>query len=173
MKGTAICKIKTGSNLESPYSKEGLKKLVLCETEKFDLVKSSSQMHNVRLKLPTTEQHYWSPLMNLSFEWDEYDNKLYIRGVIRPNDRVWIMFMFFYIGTIMLGLFGVIWVLTKWQVSDDLSLILIIPLSIFIFGSIFSTVKYGTLKAHTQMLHLLRFFLRKVLDSLECERCDD
>jgi len=169
---TAIGKIKPRFKLESPESKEDMMALILAEAEKDESVRSSSVRHNIRLKLPIKEQHYWSPVMNLSFEWDEYDNKLYIRGVIGPNDRVWTMFMFFYIGTIMVGLFGGIWALTKWQVSDDLSLIWIIPFSIFVFGSIFSTVKYGKRKAHTQMLHLLRF-LRKAVDSVECKRCDD
>lgn len=169
---TSLGKIKPRFKLETPESKEDIMALILVESEKDDTVKSSTHTHHIKIKLPSKDQHYWSPVMNLSFDWDEYDNKLYIRGVIGPNDKVWTMFMFFYIGTIMAGLFGGIWALTKWQVSDDLSLIWIIPVSIFIFGSIFSTVKYGKRKAHTQMLHLLRF-LRKAVDSVDCERSDD
>ena len=60
----------------------------------------------------------------------------------------------------------------KMKKHKSASLLFIIPLSIFIFGSIFSTVKYGKRKAHTQMIHLLRF-LRKAVDSVECVRADD
>ena len=169
---TAIGKIKPRFKLETTESKEDMMKLILAEAELDKSVRSSSVLQNIRLKLPTEEQHYWSPVMNLSFDWDEYDKKLYIRGVVGPNDKVWTMFMFFYIGVSMVGLFGGIWALVKWQVSDDMSLLFIIPLTIFIFGSIFTTVKVGKRKAHTQMLHLLRF-LRKAVDSVDCERSDD
>lgn len=169
---TAIGKIKPRFKLESPESQEDLMALILSEAEKDDTLRFSSFLNQIKLKLPAKDQHYWSPVLSLSFDWDKYDNKLFVRGVIGPNDKVWTMFMFFYIGIIMIGLFGGIWALTKWQVNDDMSLIWIIPASIFIFGSIFSTVKYGKRKAHTQMLHLLRF-LRKSVDSVECVRCDD
>jgi len=169
---TAIGKIKPRFKLETPESKEYMMTLILAEAKKDDSVRTSSHTHHIRVQCPAKHQHYWSPVMNLSFDWDEYDNKLYIRGVIGPNDKVWTMFMFFYIGIIMIGLFGGIWSLTKWQIHDDASLLFIIPLCIFIFGSIFSTVKYGKRKAHTQMIHLLRF-LRKAVDSVECVRTDD
>jgi len=169
---TAIGKIKPRFKLESPESKQDMMALILAEAKKDDTVRSSSHTHHIGIQCPAEHQHYWSPVMNLSFDWDDFDNKLYIRGVIGPNDKVWTMFMFFYIGIIMIGLFGGIWALTKWQVHDDASLLFIIPLSIFIFGSIFSTVKYGKRKAHTQMIHLLRF-LRKAVDSVECVRADD
>jgi hypothetical protein len=169
---TAIGKIKPRFKLETSESKEDMMKLILAEAEKDVSIRSSAVLQNIRIKLPTQHQHYWSPVMNLSFDWDGYDNKLQIRGVIGPNDKVWTMFMFFYIGTIMIGLFGGIWSLTKWQIHDDMSLLFIIPLTIFVFGSIFSTVKYGKRKAHTQMIHLLRL-LRKAVDSVDCKRADD
>jgi len=169
---TAIGKIKPRFKLETTESKTDMMALILAEGKKDDTIKIHFVLDSIKIQCPLADEHYWSPVMNLSFDWDDYDKKLYIRGIIGPNDKVWTMFMFFYIGVIMVGLFGGIWALTKWQVHDDSSLLFIIPLTIFIFGSIFSTVKYGKRKAHTQMLHLLRF-LRRAVDSVDCVRSED
>jgi len=169
---TAIGKVKPRFKLQTPESKDKMLELIIAEAKSDSTVKVSNHTNQVKLMLPIEERHYWSPVMNLTCEWDEYDKKTYIRGVIGPNDKVWTMFTFFYIGIIMIGMFGGIFAMVKWQVNDDKSMLFIIPLCIFIFGSIFSTVKYGKRKAHTQMIHLLRF-LRHAVDSVECTRVDE
>ncbi len=169
---TAIGKIRPRFKLETPLSKEEAMDLINKKAQEDESISSSSFTRFIKLRSPVEERHYWSPVMNLTFEWDEYDNKTLIRGVIGPNEKVWSMFMFFYIGIIAIGMFGGIFALVKWQVNDNPNLLFIIPLSIFIFGSIFSTVKYGKRKGHTQMLHLLRF-LRKSVDDIDCVRSED
>jgi cytochrome c-type biogenesis protein CcmH/NrfF len=81
------------------------------------------------------------------------------------------MLMFFYSGLLIIALFGGIFSLTKWQISNDPSLLWIAPLCLFLFGSIITVAKIGKRKAHTQMLHLMRF-LRRALDTIECKRTE-
>lgn len=169
---TAVGKIKPRFKLQTPEDKEVMLGLIIDQAKLDESIKVSTHTNQIKIKMPIAEQHYWSPVLNLTCEWDEYDKKTFIRGVIGPNDKVWTMFTFFYVGVIMIGMFGGIFSLVKWQIHDDSTWLFIIPLSIFIFGSIFSTVRYGKRKAHTQMLHLLRF-LRRAVDSVECVRVDD
>jgi hypothetical protein len=169
---TAVGKIKPRFKLQTQEGKNSMLDLILTHANADDSVKVSSHTNQIKLMLPFTERHYWSPVMNLTCEWDDYDKKTYIRGVIGPNDKVWTMFTFFYIGIIMIGMFGGVFSLVKWQIHDDSTWLFVIPLCLFIFGSIFSTVKFGKRKAHTQMLHLLRF-LRRAVDSVKCVRVND
>ena len=166
---TAVGKIKPRFKLQTTENKDKILELIISEAKADLTVKVSNHTNQIKLMLPPTERHYWSPVINLTCEWDEYDKKTYIRGVIGPNDKVWTMFTFFYTGIIMIGMFGGIFSFVKWQIHDDSTWLFIIPLCLFIFGSIVSTVKFGKRKAHTQMVHLLRF-LRRAIDSVDCER---
>jgi len=168
---TAIGKIKPRFKLETPEAKEKVMNLIIDEAKTDDSVVLSTFTRFIKLCCPKAHQHYWSPVLNITFDWDEYDKKTYLRGVIGPNEKVWTMFMFFYIGLIVIGLFGGLYSLSKWQVSGDTSMLWIAPLCLFLFGSIFTVAKYGKRKAHLQMLHLLRF-LRRAVDSIECVRID-
>ncbi|MGV6861867.1 MAG: hypothetical protein ACWA41_08840 [Putridiphycobacter sp.] len=169
---TAIGKIKPRFRLETPELKEDVMNLIINEAKQDQSVVMSSFTRFIKLSCPTAELHYWSPVMNISFEWDEYDKKTYMRGVIGPNEKVWTMLMFFYIGLIVIGMFGGIYSLTKWQISNDPSLLWIAPVCLFLFGSIITVARVGKRKAHLQMLHLLRF-LRRAVDSIECVRTDE
>jgi hypothetical protein len=103
---TAVGKIKPRFKLQTPESKDKMLELIIAEAKADETVKVSNHTNQIKLMLPFDERHYWSPVMNLTCEWDEYDKKTYIRGVVGPNDKVWTMFMFFYIGVLMIGMFG-------------------------------------------------------------------
>jgi hypothetical protein len=168
---TAIGKIKPRFKLETPESKEMVMRIIINNAKKDPTIVLSTYTHFIKLRYPKTDQHYWSPVLQLSFDWDDYDHKTYIRGVIGPNEKVWTMLMFFYSGLLIIALFGGIFSLTKWQISNDPSLLWIAPLCLFLFGSIITVAKIGKRKAHTQMLHLMRF-LRRALDTIECKRTE-
>ncbi|MFY0643333.1 MAG: hypothetical protein JXR19_02595 [Bacteroidia bacterium] len=61
------------------------------EQHKIDAVFSG---HHIILKIPTSEQHYWSPQLSLSLE-DENEGTL-VRGMYGPPPSVWTMFAFGY-----------------------------------------------------------------------------
>ena len=50
--------------------------------------------HHATIKIPPTEQHFWSPQLTLNFETQE--DKTIIRGLYGPNPNVWLLFMFLY-----------------------------------------------------------------------------
>ncbi len=63
---------------------------------------------HLTLKIPLTEQHYWSPQLNLTFEED--DEGTLVRGLYGPNPTVWLLFLFGYgtLGTaaLFIGIIG-------------------------------------------------------------------
>lgn len=72
--------------------------------------------NHVILKIPEDIHHYWSPELQLEVSTnylkdDGYSDRqedTIIRGFIGPKSTVWTMFMFFYIASGLLLLFGII-----------------------------------------------------------------
>ena len=60
--------------------------------------------HHATIKIPESEQHFWSPQLSLSFE--SIEDKTLIRGLYGPNPNVWLLFMFlyFFMGFVVLTL---------------------------------------------------------------------
>jgi len=50
--------------------------------------------HQLVLKIPFEQQHFWSPQLTISFEGTE--EGLTVRGLCGPRTTVWMMFVFFY-----------------------------------------------------------------------------
>ncbi len=163
-------KIRPRFKLKTPEKKEDIMKLISDFTAADPTLTHSTYTRFIKLSIPNKEQHYWSPVLSLSF--DQQKDATIIRGVIGPKDKIWTMFMFFYIGISVLGLFGSMVALVKWQMSADLSLLFVIPLTIILLLSIFYTSKYGKVQAHTQTIHILRA-LRKAVDTVECVRIEE
>jgi hypothetical protein len=76
--------------------------------------------------IKASEQHFWSPQLNISFEETDRDT-LIIRGRYGPNPSVWLMFLF---GNILLGIaafFITIWGLAKLNLHKDATILWILP----------------------------------------------
>ncbi len=59
--------------------------------------------NHVVLKIPTNQQHFWSPQLSLNFE--ETDEGTNISGLYGPNPNVWALFTFAYATIGILALF--------------------------------------------------------------------
>lgn len=166
---TAVGKIRPRFRLKTSLEKEDIMDIIHDHGLLDDSVVNSKYDRFIKLTIPKSDRHYWTPVLSLSFD-KEKDGTL-IRGLIGPNDKVWTKFMFFYIATGTLGTIGSIFSLVQYQLHDTLAYIFIIPLTIVLFSTIFFTAKYGKTQAHTQTLHLLRF-LRKSVDDTDCVRVE-
>ncbi|PIE50546.1 MAG: hypothetical protein CSA38_02815 [Flavobacteriales bacterium] len=167
---TAKGKIRPRFKLQTPETKETFIRLVQAEAEKNPAVKLSVNRHKyLRLSIPEEEQHYWSPVLNISCDDEEEPHKTIIRGHIGPSENVWSLFVLVYSAIAIVGFFGSIWAYVKWNVDGETGYLIIIPIAILLVLSIFLTSKFGQYKGHSQMLRLLRF-LRRAVDTIECER---
>jgi hypothetical protein len=166
---SAAGKIRPRFKLKSPVDKDELMELIFSQAKEDKTIGLQKQGRSLRLSIPKHAQHTWSPVLTLSF--DKEKNNTIIRGLIGPSEMVWQVIMLFYIAFSILGFFGSIFAMVKWQLNGTLGYLIILPITIIILFSIFFISKAGAVKAHTETLHLLRF-LRKAVDSIECERID-
>ena len=117
---------------------------------------------HIFIKLPKSEQHFWSPQLHL--EIDELDeNSSTIRGLFGPNPTVWTMFMFFHF--IVAGLFigfGT-WAYTNWALKTDYTIqISAMLLMIVCWLALYFIGRLGK-KAGTEQMQLLHGFMRDTL----------
>lgn len=167
---TTAGKIRPRFKLESPVPKEELMEVVLHHIKQDKSIIYNSYERFIKITIPPEEQHYWSPLLSLTFEQEE--DRTLIRGVIGPKESIWTMFIFFYISLAVAGFFGSMYALVKWSLNNDKSFLVLIPIVIALLLSVFFTSKYGKVQAHTQTLHVLRA-LRKAVDSVQCTRIEE
>lgn len=167
---SAVGKIRPRFKLESPESMESIMVLILEAAAKDDSIVSLKQQNRfIKLTIPESEQHYWSPVLNLTCSKNEIPDKTIIRGHIGPSENVWGLFVLTYSAIAILGFFASVWAYVQWVLNKDLMYFWSVPLSILLLFTMFATSKYGQKKAHLQTLHIMRF-LRKAVDNIECVR---
>jgi hypothetical protein len=167
---TIAGKIRPRFKLESPASKEKLMTLISEHSKQDTTIIHNTHDRFIKLSVPAKDQHYWSPVVSLSFEQE--DNRTLVRGVIGPKENIWTMFMFFYIGISVLGFFATMFSLVKLQTSGSTAYLFLIPIFLIILSTIFLTSRYGKVQAHSQTIHLLRS-LRASVDDIECVRVEE
>tara|TARA_R110001592_G_scaffold126028_2_gene336545 strand:- start:3099 stop:3626 length:528 start_codon:yes stop_codon:yes gene_type:complete len=121
--------------------------------------------NHIFFNIPIQNQHYWSPAMEVIIEeFDDDKHKTSIRCLIGPRQTVWMMLMFFYIGVGVLGFFGGIYGLAKWNLGKETLLVWAVPLAVVLFGLIYFTAKYGQKKGRDQVLYLVSFIYHAIDD---------
>jgi hypothetical protein len=162
-------KIRPRFNFETPLKKEEIMYLIHAQGTSDPTIVCSKYSRFIRLSMPKKQLHTWSPVLNLSFEQQE--NRTLIRCLIGPSETVWQSIMLFYIAFSILGFFGSVFALVRWSLNGSMDYLFILPLSIAFLFSIFLISRQGKIKAHLEMLHLLRF-LRKAVDEIEFNRVE-
>ena len=90
--------------------------------------------NHVTLKIPSAQQRYWSPQMQVELE--STNNGTLLRGLIGPKPGIWTMFVFFYSAfgflTMLGALFGISQIMLKmnpwalWSLPVGLIIILLL-----------------------------------------------
>jgi hypothetical protein len=70
----------------------------------------------VTLRIPEEDQHFWSPLLNLSLETDD-EGRTVIHGIYGPNANVWTIFLYGYLLIGSLTLFSGLLGISQWVVG--------------------------------------------------------
>lgn len=162
--------IKPRFKLISSFSKEDVIQKINNSLPKQEMVEADFKGNHYFLRIKKSEQHYWSPSMEVVVE--RYHNnreKAYVRCLIGPKQSIWVMLMFFYIAVGVSGFFGGLYGLAKWNLGNETMFIWIIPVAIFLFGVIYFTAKYGQRKGRDQVLYLVSF-LYHAIDDKDIER---
>ena len=133
----------------------------LAKKEQKNIIVSRIDNH-VFLKLPKSEQHFWSPQLHL--EIDQISTKTsIIHGLFGPNPTVWTMFMFFHfiVGCLFLGLGA--WAYSSWSLGNSYAIqISLMLLMLIIWVVLYVAGRLGK-KAGMKDMHLLHRFMRDTL----------
>jgi len=108
--------------------------------------------NHVILKIPTDQQHYWSP--QLTLELEKHGNSTLIRGLFGPNPGVWTMFVFFYSAIGFLTLMGLIFGLSQMMLKMNAYGLWSVPAGGFLLIGLFVMSKIGQRLGHDQMSQL-------------------
>lgn len=122
------------------------------------------------LRIPTQDQHYWSPELSVRIEQEEFTDFVAVICLVGPKQSVWMLFTFFYAFVFCVSTFGGIYGLVKYSSFDDASWLWVIPLGVILTLSIFFTSKIGQNKGRDQMLHLISFLYHSLDEVTEVER---
>ena len=122
------------------------------------------------LRIPSWQQHYWSPEMSVRIEEEEYTDYTTVSCLIGPRQTVWAMFVFLYSLVILLSTFGGIYGLVKYQETGLINWLWVIPTGVLLTSTLFIVSRLGQQKGRDQMLHLVSFIYHALDDITEVER---
>lgn len=122
--------------------------------------RGSVVQHHVILRMPVSEQRYWTP--NLSLEFEDHPKGTLIRGLFGPRPAVWTMLMFFYSGVGFFTLMGTLLGISQWILKMPPSGLWAFPAGLLLSSTIYLVSKSGQRLSRNQMHHLYRCFLETV-----------
>ena len=117
--------------------------------------------HHVILKIPKSQQHYWSP--QLSLELEAVEEGTLIRGLFGPKPNVWTMFVFFYSSVGFLTTMGLIFGLSQMMLKMSAYGLWAVPIGGFLIIGLFAMSKVGQNLGKSQM-HQLSDLLQSAID---------
>ena len=116
--------------------------------------------HHVILKIPKSQQHYWSPQLNLELEKSEKGT--IIRGLFGPKPGVWTMFVFFYSSIGFLTLMAFIFGLSQMMLKMNAYGLWAVPVGALLMIGLFVMSKIGQNMGKEQMYQLHDFLNQAV-----------
>jgi len=117
--------------------------------------------NHIILKIPTAQQHYWSPQLTLELEKD--NNATLLRGLFGPKPGVWTMFVFFYSAVGFLTLMGLIFGLSQMMLKMDAYGLWSVPVGAVLLLGLFILSKIGQGLGQEQM-HQLNTIVTNALE---------
>jgi hypothetical protein len=109
----------------------------------------------VTLRIPEEDQHFWSPLLNLSLETDD-DGHSVIHGIYGPNANVWTIFLYGYLLIGSLTLFSGLLGISQWVVGVYSWGLIVFGVLVVLLIGLYLLAQFGQKLAarQTYLLHL-------------------
>lgn len=169
---TLIGEIVPRFRLQIKCDEEEARAHVAKKIEEDPTVSGVRSMDMIFLKIPQSEQHYWSPEMSVRIEQDEFDEFPEASCLVGPKQSVWLMFIFFY-GAIAVGtMFGGIYGMLEYSNTGFSHWLWVFPIGLILFLTVFFTTKIGQQKGRDQMLHLVSFLYHSLDEITEVKRVE-
>ncbi|MFK8044296.1 MAG: hypothetical protein AB8B72_02285 [Crocinitomicaceae bacterium] len=121
------------------------------------------------LDIPNESQKYWSPELRASIEKNEAEEGSFIRVVIGPRHKVWVLFVFLYTLLGFICLFGGMYGMAQWNLGIDSLWIYFLPIMLSLIASLYIIAKLGQRATRDESLHLSSYLYHNIRDG-ELER---
>ncbi|MCF6341673.1 MAG: hypothetical protein L3J31_02560 [Bacteroidales bacterium] len=135
--------------------------------ENKEKVSGNTLLNHAYLKIPEDEQDYWSPELHVSVE--QVKGGSLVNGVVGPKPKIWTMFMFFYMGIIIIFIFGGALGVSQWMLGMEAPWLWSVPVAALLWLMVFLAAKFGQKQANRQMARL-RNFLDLALEEAESRK---
>ncbi|MDB2657217.1 hypothetical protein N9Y60_04095 [Crocinitomicaceae bacterium] len=109
------------------------------------------------LKVPESEQHYWSPELSVRIEIEEFTHYTTVSCLVGPRQSVWALWDFIYTSILLVTLFSGFYGWAQYNVDGYSAWLWVIPFGIIGLSTAFIASKVGQHKGRNQMLHLISF----------------
>ena len=76
---------------------------------------------HIFIKLPRSEQHFWSPQLHLEIT-ESTDSSCQLHGFFGPNPTVWTMFMFLHVAVGILFMVNLTWLYSNYNLGNGFAL---------------------------------------------------
>ncbi len=125
----------------------------------------SSVDRHVFIKLPKSQQHFWSPQLHLELS-ETTENRSILKGFFGPNPTAWTLFMFLHVVLAILFIANAIWLYTNYKLNNTILLQLTISIGIvLIWVLLYVAGSMGKKKGKTHMHELYNFMLKTINSS--------
>lgn len=104
------------------------------------------------LRLPTEDQHFWSPVLNLSVHPHEHGSS--IRGLCGPRPSVWLMFVFFYSFLGFAAMIIMVMGFSQLNLGLGAGILWLLPVIGLVIGLMYLTARAGQRMAREEMHRL-------------------
>lgn len=113
-------------------------------------------MGHLHVRVPTADQHFWSPQLHLSTE--EVEEGTMIRGLYGPNPTVWGLFFFGYVSVGILFFFTGFWGLSRWSLDQPATVLWLLPVLGAVAVGLYLMAQFGQKIGAEQMFRLHHFY---------------
>jgi hypothetical protein len=124
------------------------------------------------VKIPSWQQHYWSPEMTVRIERSEFSKQVLVHCLLGPRQSVWAMYTLIYAAILLLTCFGGMFGIVQYATVGSSPWIWLIPVGLIAFSSVFVTAKIGQSKGRDETLHLVSFLYHSLEKITKVERIE-
>lgn len=112
--------------------------------------------HHIYLRVPKSEEHFWSPRLNLVIE--KHEKGTLVRGLFGPKASIWTAFVFFYAAFGVATLAMLFWGLSQNTLDMYPWALWFVPGGLLTIGGIYLLTQFGQKLGFPQMLILNEHF---------------
>ena len=115
---------------------------------------------HIIIDVPTEENHFWSPQLNIEIEKNEGTETI-VKGLFGPKPQVWTLFMFFHFAVAFAFIGFAITAYVQWSLKTDYSLALTVVIALPILWFVMYFLgRIGKSTGHKQMDELYQFMMK-------------